>query len=124
MENKLRLNRQKIITWILNAIIVILCFLLIMTASVTIESLYDTFSMPIDEDAFYNRIKYEEYYYMPSYYHQNTQAGFEGNAAMKEYYGIAKYYEAASLYKAYDTVGNTEQAQKYKELYLEMKNTL
>lgn len=113
MANKTRLNRQNIMTWILNAIIIVLCFLFVISVSITVESLVGVFSMPANEDNFYYDIESENFYSIPYFYHMNVQAGFEGNDTMKEYYGVAKYYEAASLYKAYDAVGNTKQAQKY-----------
>lgn len=115
MQNKTRIGRQKIITWAMNIVILCLSFLLIIVAMVMIESLHSSFSVPTSENSFYYAIEGERYYNIVGGYHRNTHAGFEGNADMKEYYGVAKYYEAASLYKAYSVAGNTEQAEKYLE---------
>ncbi len=115
MENKARLSSQKITNWILNVIIVVAVFFLILTAGVMIEEIYSAFGQPYSlRNADYN-VQQERYFQMVDPYYHNTIAGFEGNAKEKEYYGVAKYYEAASLYKAYTAAGNTEMADFFLE---------
>ena len=80
-----------------------------------IESVHSTFLWHSDEKDFYHAIESGDYGRTVEYYYRNIQSGCEGDAELKEYYGVAKYYEAASLYKAYLKAGNTEQAEKYQE---------
>lgn len=115
MENKAKIGGNKIVNWILNILIILLSFLFIITAGVMIEELHTVNSYTYSENSFYYNIEGERFFNMVGGYHQNTQAGFEGNKNMKEYYGVAEYYEAASLYKAYTVAGNTEWANHFKE---------
>lgn len=115
MQNKSKLNRQKIIATILNIVIIVLCLVLVIMLALAIESVHSTFMWRADGDSFYYAIKDGNYDTVVEYYHRNIQAGHEDDADMKEYYGVAKYYEAASLYKAYSDAGNAEQAKRYRE---------
>lgn len=105
----------KVVNWVLNIVIVVLSFFFVMTAGVMIEELYTAFAPTYDEDNFYYDITDERFSRMVGGYHANVQAGFEGNADMKEYYGVAKYYEAASLYHAYTVAGNEELAMVFQQ---------
>ena len=65
-----------------------------------------------EAEYFTNDIYGEDYAAMVRSYHENIGEGFEGNAEMKEYYGVAKYFEAASLYKVYLETGDTARAER------------
>ena len=60
-------------------------------------------------------MEYGNYAPLVDHYHQNVAAGITGNKEEKEYYGVAKYYEAASFYKAFSTVGDTGRAAREKQ---------
>lgn len=60
-------------------------------------------------------MEYGNYAPLVDHYHQNVAAGITGNKEEKEYYGVAKYYEAASFYKAFSTVGDTKRAAREKQ---------
>lgn len=72
-----------------------------------IENLHDAFTNRISESTLRSRVEYGNYAPLVDHYHQNVAAGITGNKEEKEYYGVAKYYEAASFYKAFSTVGDT-----------------
>ncbi len=107
---------QNVVKWILNALIVVMCFFFLLTAAMMVESCFDAYSQPYkNEDMFYYQVEEERYSYLINCYYRNTFSGFEGNADEQEYYGIAKYYEAAVLYRAYDVYGREEWADKFLE---------
>ena len=124
MNKTVNKNSSRVVKWILNIIIVILCFFFVITAGVMIEEIYSAATYPRSEDGFYYNVEGEQYYNMVGGYYSNIFAGYEGNRNMKEYYGVAQYFEAASLYKAYTSVGNTELAdiflERMKKLEAEM----
>lgn len=115
---------NKVVNRILNVLIVIAAFFFLMTAGVMIEEIVEVNTAGYSENSFYYSMEDERYYNMVGYYYYNTLAGFKGNSTMQEYYGVAKYYEAASLYRAYTVYGKEEQAgaffQKMKQAEEEM----
>ncbi|MBQ9141103.1 MAG: hypothetical protein IJX63_04835 [Lachnospiraceae bacterium] len=114
MRNKEK-GGTKIVNFILNLVIVVLCFFFVMTAGVMIGEFYQAFTPGYSTNSFYYKIDDERYYSMVGAYHSNTQAGFEGDEDMQEYYGVAKYFEAASLYHAYQVAGNEEMAELFSQ---------
>lgn len=110
MNKKAKNNKVKVVNWVLNILIVIATFFFLMTAGVMIEE-FRFVTTPIhSENSFYNAMQAENYSTMIGNQYRNTLEGHEGNKTMQEYYGVAQYYEAASLYRAYTVVGNEEQA--------------
>lgn len=124
MENGTRIARQEIIKYIMNAVIVLLCVILLVAIALTVEESRYYFGIPNDTDYFESYIYDEDYPAMVDAYYENIAEGFEGNREMKEYYGVAKYFEAASYYKLYleigDTVGAEHELAKMNEAYEEM----
>ena len=107
MKNKV-MGGTKIVNIILNIVIVVLCFFFVITAGVMIGELYHAFTPVYSAEGFSYKIEDERYHGMVGAYHSNTQADFEGDEDMQEYYGVAKFFEAASLYHAYQVAGNEE----------------
>ena len=110
LQNKLRIGRQQGILLIMKGVIGILCIILLASTAVMIENLHDAFTNRISESTLRSRVEYGNYAPLVDHYHQNVAAGITGNKEEKEYYGVAKYYEAASFYKAFSTVGDTGRA--------------
>lgn len=50
---------------------------------------------------------------MVEYYHENEGKGIKVNAQMQEYYAVARYYEAAVYYRAFDHAGDSVRAEYY-----------
>lgn len=113
MKNKLKLMKQDSVITALNVALVFLVIVLLITI-LTVRTTYkEITSDNYDELSFSYAIEDQAYYtLLEKYYYNLTTTGKE-NPEFQEYYGVAKYYEAASLYKAYDTVGNTEKALYY-----------
>ncbi len=110
MNNTAKNGKVKVVNWILNILIVIAAFFFLMTAGVMIEEFSYVTNATHSENSFYNALENQNYSTMVGNQYRNVLEGHEGNETMQEYYGVAKYYEAASLYKAYTVVGNEEQA--------------
>ena len=115
LQNKQRIGRQQGILLIMKGVIGALCIVLFASVGVMIENLHDAFYNRISENALRSRVEYGNYALLVDHYHQNVAAGAAGNADEKEYYGVAKYYEAASFYKAFSTAGDTERAAREKQ---------
>ncbi len=115
LQNKQRIGRQQGILLIMKGVIGVLCVILFASVVVMTENLHDAFSNRISENALRSRVEYEDYAPLVDHYHQNAASGDTGNAEEKEYYGVAKYYEAASFYKAFSKVGDTERAAREKQ---------
>ena len=114
MENETRIARQNAINFILNFVIVILCIVTVICGCVAMHELVYEYSWTYDEDNFYYRIEDNDFYATVAMYHQNAAEGVKANNSMKEYYGVAKYFEAASLYRAFWETGDTARAEKQK----------
>lgn len=112
MRNKIRETKQNIVILFLNVLVVLMCIVMVLFGSVAISSMYDAFSVMNTEQSMYYQLDAGDFYRLVEGYHWNVQEGHEGSAEMKEYYGIAKYYEAASLYKAFLESGDMNRAQK------------
>lgn len=102
---------------VLNTIIVVLVFLLLIVGGVAIGEISDNFgTYKLDEGSFSYPLNRESYGEMLRNYYQNCEAGEEDNRSLQEYYGVAKYYEAAFFYRLYEESGDTERAEKQREL--------
>lgn len=115
MENKGKLESRTVVMWMMNIIIILLSIGLMLTAGVMIGEFISANTSNYNEDSFYYSIQQERFFDTVGYYHHNTKAGLEGNAKMQEFYGVAKYYEYASLYQAYTVYGNLEQAEAFRK---------
>ncbi|MBQ8278615.1 MAG: hypothetical protein IJZ23_02120 [Roseburia sp.] len=84
-------------------------FLMIMIGFAVEEASYnyDTY----DEESFYWRMESEEYASMVNMYYINVAEGKGEAKELQEYYGVARYFEAAADYKLYIEAGETDKAQ-------------
>lgn len=113
MQNKIKQKRQDIKIIILNVVIGVLVFFLLITGIYALEEFSYEFDNGYKEDIFLYRIKDERYNEMVRMYHENEAYGKEFDEEGQEYYAIAKYYEAASFYKAFLEAGDTQRMERY-----------
>ena len=114
--NKLKQSqKQQGALWIMNVVIVILCIVLFLGCIQMIGALRDAFSRPSRAKYMENLVRYENYAYLLSSYHEDEVYGGLVTGTKKECYGVAKYFEAASMYRAYLETGDTERAAREKE---------
>lgn len=109
--------------FMLDAVIVALTVLLVFMIGFAVEEASYSYHS-YDEDSFYWRLESEEYASMVPMYYSNVAAGKEDERKLQEYYGVARYFEAASYYKMYIEAGDNVLAEKYyhdmEEAYVQM----
>lgn len=115
MRNKERLQSHKVVILIMNIAIVVLCLLLVCTGAVMVEELRSAFSTYYSEDNMGYNVEYGSYDYLAEQYHMLAAEEVRVSRKAREYLGVAKYFEAAFFYKAYETVGDAERAALAKE---------
>lgn len=99
----------------LDIVIGILCVVLVGAVAFAISSFWENYSYSYSEDSFYYRLEDKSYGQMVEMYYTNEAAGVKPGEDMREYYGVAKYFEAASYYKIYREAGDLQKAQEYHE---------
>ena len=108
---------------VLDVIIAALTILLMIVIGSAIGEMSYSYNV-YDEDSFYWRLQDENYPAMVSMYHSNVAQGKGDAKELQEYYGIAKYFEAAADYKMYEQAGKKELADKaladMEEAYVQM----
>ena len=99
---------------IINVILSIFSVIFVLALLTTIIELADmNYSYTRDEDMFWYSIQDGQYgdIVLDAYHNQNE--GVELTPGLEQCYAIARYFEAASLYKAAVHVGDTEDIAKY-----------
>lgn len=115
MQNKDRIKRQNVVLLVMNIVIGVLCLIMVICGGRAALGLYEDYSIPYDNHNMESAVQYGDFYRLVYMYHENIANGFEGDRTMKEYYGVAKYYEAASFYKAFLETGDSVRAEREKE---------
>lgn len=102
---------------IFNIIIGILCIVLVSTTwSAGSEFIRYMKGYAYDEEDFLSCIRIEDYSSMVEYLYKNEVNDVKTTAGMEECYAVARYYEAASMYKAYKAVGRNTEAEEKKRI--------
>ena len=70
----------------------------------------DQYHYHYDEDTFLYSIQDGQYSELPEKKNRNEMEHVKADAQMLECYAVADYYEAASLYYAYENIGNAAKA--------------
>lgn len=104
MKNKFKLAKQKSLEMALNVVIIFLVLILVIVTIVAAKSFKDAVYHHYDTSSFSYDLGYKDYSGMVYKYYQNKVADYQGNREIQEYYGVARFYEAATIYKAYATM--------------------
>ena len=115
MKNKGSNGANKVVTWIMNIIIIVLSLILFVMIFLLIAEFNSAFNRERSTESFGYFVSSEEYHQLGGIYHNNLAHGYKPDAETAEYYGVAQYFEAAFIYNAYMETGNEEMAQVYKE---------
>lgn len=115
MNNKIRTRKQSVVLVVMNVVIVILCIGIFLCVIRLIREIQYSNDEKYDAKAMENCIRYDNYDSLSQYYHTNQVQNVKADADMKECYGVAKYYEAAVMYKAYQAVGDENRVVSEKE---------
>ena len=121
MKNKVSNGANKIVTWIMNIIIVVLSMALFVMIFLFVAEFRQAFDRESSTNSFGYYMSSEEYFQITPAYHNNTAYGYKPDAETAEYYGVAQYFEAALIYNAYVQAGNEEMAEAFKKKMQEAK---
>jgi len=100
-------NKNRLIL-LLDILLVLLCIALVGSAIFAVSSLHDSLDLAYDADSFYYRLSDGDYAAMVELYYSNESIGAKADGELQQYYAIARFYEAACWYKAYE--GRSETA--------------
>ena len=98
---------------VLDIVIGIMSVLAVGAVIFTINMFAEEWNYSYDAESFYYRLESEDYRDMVEMYYMNESAGVKPDEELEQYYGVAKYFEAASYYKVYQDDGDEEQMAKY-----------
>ena len=115
MNNKTRTRKQSAVLMVMNVVIVILCVGTFLCGIRLIREIRFASGEKYNAETMENFIRYDSYDILSQYYHINQVQNVKADANMKECYGVAKYYDAAVMYKAYETVGDENRAASEKQ---------
>ena len=116
LKSKLKqVQKQRGALLVMNLVIIALCLVLFWGTIHMFRQLNDAFSRPAKTNWMENKVQNENYAYLLVNYHEDMVYGGLLSGTKKECYGVARYFEAASMYKAFLQTGDTERAARGKE---------
>ena len=86
---------------LLDGVITLLCIALVGAAIFAVSSLRDSLDLNYDADSFYYRLSDGDFGAMVEMYYSNESMGAKADEELRQYYAIARFYEAAIWYRAY-----------------------
>ena len=100
-----------------NIVIGALCLVFVVSAFYMVREVigYNTSYHP-EESSFLYSIQQQDYANLVQMMYRNEAADVETNATYEECYAVARYYEAATYYKAYKNAGDEKAAAKKLEI--------
>lgn len=110
MNNK----RKNPVHIVLDIVIGILCIALVGAGAFAVSMWQESFGWEYDADSFYYRLSDGDYGAMVEMYYLNEAYNVEPDEELNMYYGAARYFEAASWYKAYSEAGDDARAVAYR----------
>lgn len=109
------MGKKSIIVRILDIGIIILSIFFVISLLYAVHSVWEEnkySSYVYEADTFQYRLEDEDYQSMVEMYYSNQATGKANSKKYAEYYAVARYYEAAAMYKAYSEDGDSERAGK------------
>ncbi len=97
----------------MNVVIVILSVGLVIAAYWMVFNLV-LVKYPMNEQSFAYALREEKYLQLATDYRTNRHEDAEDKEELQEYYAVAEYFRAASLYHAYEEAENDSMSQMYK----------
>ena len=123
-NNQKRSKKQKMMLIGMNIVIGILCLVLFGRVVSMIESIVYACSRSVNAGQLERDVRYDDFASLLGDYYNDVTTGARTNSEIKEYYGVARYYEAMLWHRAYMETGDQERAseeqKKADEAYDEM----
>lgn len=95
---------------LLDILILVLTVALVLAFIFAVSSFRDALSLGYDADSFYYRLSDGDYGAMVEMYYENESLGIRPDEELQPYYAIARFFEAACWYRAYE---GREEAEGY-----------
>jgi len=102
----------------------IMCVIVVGALAFAISMFREEYSYHYTADSLYYRLEDEDFGSLVEMYYANEAAGVKADEDMKEYYGVARYFEAASYYKLYAQVQDGAKAEYYQTQMEEAKKQM
>jgi len=100
-----------------NGIMIVLSVLLVINLCISVTVIADiNYSWTNDEERFWYRINDGDYAQLVEYTWLNRFGGIRETDGLKQCYAVAEYFEAASLYKVAEYMGNIKDKDKYAKI--------
>lgn len=99
----------------------IMCVIVVGALAFAISMFREEYSYHYTADSLYYRLEDEDFGSLVEMYYANEAAGVKADEDMKEYYGVARYFEAASYYKLYSQAQDGAKAEYYQTQMEEAK---
>lgn len=123
-NNQKRSKKQKMMLIGMNIVIGILCLVLFGRVVSMIESIVYACGRSVSAGQLGRDVRYDDFANLLGDYYTDVTTGARTNSEIKEYYGVARYYEAMLWHRAYMETGDQERAseelKKAEEAYDEM----
>lgn len=123
-NNQKRSKKQKMMLIGMNIVIGILCLVLFGRVVSMIESIVYACGRSVSAGQLGRDVRYDDFASLLGDYYTDVTTGARTNSEIKEYYGVARYYEAMLWHRAYMETGDQERAseeqKKAEEAYDEM----
>ena len=123
-NNQKRSKKQKMMLIGMNIVIGILCLVLFGRVVSMIESIVYACGRSVSAGQLERDVRYDDFASLLGDYYTDVTTGARTNSEIKEYYGVARYYEAMLWHRAYMETGDQERAseeqKKADEAYDEM----
>ena len=108
---------MKIKNMAINMVIGILCFVFVILSFITLAETMDYYrDYYPKEDSFLYTIEDRDYSRLVEMMYRNEAAGVKTSEIYEECYAVARYYEAATYYKAYKNAGDEIRASEKKKI--------
>lgn len=101
-----------------------MCVIVVGALVFAISMFREEYSYHYSEDSLYYRLEEEDFGSLVEMYYANEAAGVKADEDMKEYYGVARYFEAASYHKLYAEAQDAAKAEHYRMQMKEAKKQM
>lgn len=101
-----------------------MCVIVVGALVFAISMFREEYSYHYSEDSLYYRLEEEDFGSLVEMYYANEAAGVKADEGMKECYGVARYFEAASYHKLYVQAQDVAKAEHYRTQMEEAKTQM
>ena len=109
------MNKKSPVNIVLDIVIALLCLAFVLAVVFALDMYRESFAWSYDADSFYYRLSDGDFGAMVEMYYYNESNNVKPDEELEMYYGVAKYFEAASWYKVYSEAGDSQWTAVYRQ---------